>query len=101
MNQSKINKGLRRKPSSAPAPKNRLRELREKTGWTVEDVGGFIGIDKSHVSLLETGKRRLTEETIEKFATLYRVKPREIFHLVFENGEVADPFARRSKASED
>ena len=70
-----------------PPVRNRLRELREagkREGgmWlTTAEVARLRGISEGWVSLQETGKRRLTDEDVEAYARIYKVRP----HMIFKN----------------
>lgn len=70
-------------------PANRLRELREAGGWTLVQVALLVDIDDSLVSLHERGKRRLTSKTVDRYMTLYRVGPLEIFHTIVDETKPA------------
>ena len=52
---------------------NYLRQWRESRGLTLEQVGNGIGTDKTQVSKLERGDRRLSTDWLEKLARLYGV----------------------------
>jgi transcriptional regulator with XRE-family HTH domain len=39
---------------------HRVRTLRDKKGWTQEDLAGEAGLDRSYVSGLESGRRNPT-----------------------------------------
>ena len=73
-----------------PAPKNRLRELREERGWSQKDVADFFSVDHTYVSYLESGRRRFTAEIIEKVCRLFKIKPVELFHHVYPDGEIGE-----------
>jgi len=57
---------------------NRLKELRNERGWTLQEVADKLGTTHTTVSRLEGGKRGLDGEWIEKFAALYQVTQGEI-----------------------
>lgn len=63
------------------APKNRLQEYRNRSRLTLREVSILTGYDVSTISKHESGSRRLTEEAIDKYAALYKVKTYEIFDL--------------------
>lgn len=52
---------------------NRLRNLREARGWTLEAVGKRVGLSAAAVSRYETEQRGITAELIEAFSRLYGV----------------------------
>ena len=52
---------------------NRIKELREEKGWTQEQLGKMLGVQKSAVSKYETGKIPLTADTIQKLAEIFNV----------------------------
>ena len=59
-------------------PMNRLRELRQQRGLTLEQVADELGTTPATIHRLETGKRQLTEKWIRRLAAFYRVHPGEI-----------------------
>lgn len=61
---------------------NRLKELRNRRGWTLQEVADKLGTTHTTVSRLESGKRGLDSEWIEKFAALYEVTQGEILEAV-------------------
>ena len=52
---------------------NRLRELREKRGLTLDEVAKALGLRNQYVSNYELGKRRPDYETLKRFAAFYNV----------------------------
>lgn len=69
------------------APKNRLKELRDRSRLTLEEVSLITGFAVPTVSRHESGGRSLSEEAIMKYASLYKVQTHELF---FEAGEAED-----------
>lgn len=53
--------------------KNRLKELRHEKNLTIRDVGDKIGLDPSAISLIENGKRKLSDIDIVKICKAYNV----------------------------
>lgn len=51
----------------------RLRELRLKNNYTLEEVAKKLNLKNQYVSNYELGKRRPDYETLLKFANLYHV----------------------------
>lgn len=60
-------------------PKNRLRELRDRSRLTLEEVSLITGISPTAISRHENGSRSLSEENILKYASLYKVNTHELF----------------------
>lgn len=46
----------------------RVRTLRKKRNWTQAELGDHLGIDRGHVSEIETGKRMIRLETLQALA---------------------------------
>lgn len=69
------------------APKNRLKELRNRSRLTLGEVSIITGFDVTTVSRHESGSRSLSEEAIDKYAALYKVRTHELF---MEPTEVVD-----------
>lgn len=61
------------------APKNRLRELRDRSRLTLQEVSMITGFSVPTISRHENGGRELSEEAIMKYASLYKVHTYEIF----------------------
>lgn len=63
------------------APKNRLREFRDRSRLTLEEVSILTGYSVPTISRHESGGRSLSEEAILKYASLYKVHTYELFRL--------------------
>ena len=61
-------------------PKNRLREFRDRSRLTLNEVSILTGYDVTTISKHESGTRRLTEPAILKYAALYKVHTHELFY---------------------
>lgn len=57
---------------------NRIKELRESKGLTLEDLAGEIGLSTSYVQRLENGERNLAVKHFEAFAKALGVTQREL-----------------------
>lgn len=73
------------KPNTAP--KNRLKELRDRSRLTLQEVSILTGFSIPTISRHESGGRSLSEEALVKYANLYKVHTYEIY---YEKGEVID-----------
>lgn len=70
------------------APKNRLKELRDRSRLTLQEVSILTGYNVTTISRHESGGRSLSEEAIIKYAALYKVNTHELFVLdMGEDGE--------------
>lgn len=56
----------------------RLREIRHKKGWTLEDTEEHGWSSWKHLQRIESGKN-VTIITVKKLSKLYKVKLSEIF----------------------
>lgn len=71
---------------------NRLRELREAAGLTVEAVAHRVIITEQQVRNHECGRTPLSGHWIETYARLYKVRTDEVFLPPRSpNGRVAEP----------
>ena len=61
------------------APKNRLKELRDRSRLTLEEVSMITGFAVPTISRHESGGRSLSEEAISKYASLYKVPTQQLF----------------------
>jgi transcriptional regulator with XRE-family HTH domain len=72
-----------------PQP-NRLRELRDRSRLTLQEVSVLTGYGVSTISRHESGERQLSEEAIVKYASLYKVHTYELFTAHATEGELND-----------
>jgi len=61
------------------AIKNRLRELRDRSRLTMQEVSVLTGFSVAAISRHENGSRSLSEEAIAKYAALYKVPTHQLF----------------------
>lgn len=59
--------------------KNRLKELRDRSRLTINEVSILTGFSPSAVSRHENESRGLTEIAVEKYAALYKVPTYQLF----------------------
>lgn len=69
------------------APKNRLKELRDRSRLTLEEVSIITGFSVPTISRHENGGRSLSEEAIVKYSNLYKVHSYELFQRAEENDD--------------
>lgn len=72
----------------AKVPKNRLKELRDRSRLTMQEVSILTGFAIPTISRHESSGRALSEEAIRKYANLYKVQTHELFMM--PNGEDED-----------
>lgn len=60
---------------------NHLRELRDRSRLTLQEVSLLTGYNVSTVSRHESGDRTLSEDAVLKYAALYKVHTYELFDL--------------------
>ena len=58
---------------------NRLRELRDRSRLTLQEVSTLTGLSVAAVSRHESGSRGISDEAVLKYAALYKVHTYEIF----------------------
>jgi len=70
----KVGKKIGKKTSKRTAkPTTRIRELRNKRGWTLYDVADFLGVSPTLISKIETGDRHMAYDLAEKAAKLFQI----------------------------
>ena len=70
------------------APKNRLKELRDRSRLTLQEVSILTGFSVPAISRHESGGRKLSQDAIIKYANLYKVHTYELFDVdVAREGE--------------
>ena len=57
----------------------RLRELRKKTGLSQEKFSFECSLDRTYIAGIETGKRNVSLENIEKIAKGLKISLSELF----------------------
>jgi len=60
----------------------RLRFLRERRGFTQEELATRAGLHVTHISLLEHGKRSARIETLERLGKALDMQPRFLLPLI-------------------
>lgn len=70
--------------------KNRLKELRDRSRLTLQEVSLITGFGVSTISRHESGGRGLTEDAIQKYAALYKVPTHQLFMNPNEEEEIED-----------
>jgi transcriptional regulator with XRE-family HTH domain len=56
----------------------RLREVRERRGWSQDEVGALSGYSRSMICKLEAGERRVSPAALVRLARALRVPVREL-----------------------
>ena len=69
---------------------DRIRERREKSEISAKDAAENLGISKSYLSMLETGKSKPNWELLGEIASLYQVSADYLLGLI------DDPAGRRT-----
>lgn len=57
---------------------SKLKELREKSGYTQVQVASFLKLDQTTIAKIENNERAISIATIEKMADLYGCELRDI-----------------------
>lgn len=71
----------------ATTTKNKLRELRDRSRLTLQEVSILTGFSVPAISRHESGGRGLTKDAIEKYAALYKVHTYELFDIEIGTGD--------------
>ena len=59
---------------------SKLKKLRLKNNYTSKDIANILGISKPFYSQIENGRRRLSYDMAVKIASIFKMKPDEIFY---------------------
>ena len=70
--------------------RNRLKELRDRSRLTLQEVSLITGFGVSTISRHESGGRGLTEDAILKYAALYKVPTHQLFMDPNEEEEISN-----------
>ncbi len=57
-----------------------LKNLREQYGYSINDMAERLGISKSYYCQIEQKKRRLHYEMAKKIASIFNLKPDDLFY---------------------
>lgn len=76
----------------------RLRESRESLGFTQEEVSGALGIPRTSVHAMETGKRSVSALELRRLSRLYR---RRVDWLLGEEVDPAGPESALHRATKE
>jgi transcriptional regulator with XRE-family HTH domain len=60
---------------------NRLRELRDRSRLTLQEVSVLTGFSVPTISRHESGERSLSPDAILKYSSLYKVHTYELFNV--------------------
>lgn len=60
---------------------NRLRELRDRSRLTLQEVSILTGFSIPTISRHESGERSLSKDAIIKYSNLYKVHSYELFNI--------------------
>lgn len=60
---------------------NRLKELRDRSRLTLQEVSILTGFSVPAISRHESGERKLSDDAIIKYASLYKVHTYELFNI--------------------
>lgn len=58
--------------------KHYIKEWRKHRGMTQDEFGELVGVDRSYVSKIETGKQRYDQPFLEAAAQILKVQPAEL-----------------------
>lgn len=79
----------------------RLRQLRKQQKITMRDFGHLFGLAESTISLYETGKRQIDNETLIKFANYFNVTTDYLLGNDINNEQKSKPVPNETSLSPD
>lgn len=56
----------------------RLRDLRERKGWSQEELGFRADLHRNYIGGIERGERNVGLESIAKLARALKIRPRDL-----------------------
>lgn len=59
-----------------------IRRLRKEAKMSQEVFSGFVGIARSHLSMIENGQKQANFETIWKIANAFEIPPHKLVQLI-------------------
>ncbi len=60
----------------------RIRQLRQKNHWTIEDLSFEANINRNYIGDLERGKRNPTLKIIKKIADALKISLKDLFEEI-------------------
>ena len=72
-----------------------IRTLRKRKGMTQEVLSGLANIARSHLGMIETGKKKANFETIWRIAIALGMTPSDLVRLIEGSDETANNELRR------
>ena len=64
-----------------------ISRLRTEQGFSQENLSAFAGIARSHLTMLENGKKTARLDTVFSIASALEIKPSELMRLIEEVSE--------------
>ncbi len=58
----------------------KFRDMRKKKGLNLGDIAEVLQVSKAYVSMMETGKRSLDYKMAIKMASIFDVRPDDLFY---------------------
>ncbi len=58
---------------------NRIRELRNESGFTQETLALLAGLDRTYINSVENGRRNISAQAISKIADALKISLRTFF----------------------
>ncbi len=52
----------------------KVKTLREQSGFTQSNIANYLKVDQSFISMVESGKRALTSDMLDKLSALFGVQ---------------------------
>ncbi len=74
----------------------KIKALREQGGFTQSNIANYLKIDQSLISMVESGKRALTSDMLDKLAVLFGVQ----ISAFKDAGAAVNPLTFALRASE-
>ncbi len=59
-----------------------ISRIRFEKGWTQEEASGLAGIARSHLVMLENGRKTVRLDTLWRIAEAYGIKASDLIHQV-------------------
>ena len=80
---------------------NRIKELREKRGLTVNGLANLAGISQSYLREIELGNKKPTVEYLEYICDALKVSLVAFFEQPGENDDLIDAISKLNKKQKD
>lgn len=61
----------------------KVEQIRSTLGWTQEQLGKSVGLNRTSITNIEAGKQRILLHDVERFAKAFNVEPKTLLRGIW------------------